>query len=266
MYANYVVDGEQRLGWLEGDRLLRLDGPPTDRLVVEGFPPVPPDAPEEDADRRFLPALLAPGKILCLMRSYRAHAEEGGHEPPPEPMFFAKLNNSLLGHGEPIRIPGHVEGEVHHEGELALVIGKPGRSIPAEEAMDHVAAYTVANDVTARTLQRADAGRGWPWVRAKSLDTFLPLGPGILPAAAVSDPHALTLTVRVNDEVRQHGETSRLLWSIAEIVTSLSRWIALSAGDLILTGTPEGVGPIRPGDRVEVEILGLGKLVNPVAG
>ncbi|MHC4469352.1 MAG: fumarylacetoacetate hydrolase family protein, partial [Planctomycetota bacterium] len=156
------------------------------------------------------------------------------------------------------------EGEVHHEGELALVIGKTGGDIPAERAMDHVVAYTVANDVTARTLQRADAKRGWPWVRAKSPDTFLPLGPGLVPSSSVPDPHALTVTVRVNGETRQHGETSRLLWPIAEIVASLSRYVTLEAGDLVLTGTPEGVGPIEAGDRVEVEVGGIGTLENPV--
>jgi 2-keto-4-pentenoate hydratase/2-oxohepta-3-ene-1,7-dioic acid hydratase in catechol pathway len=147
-----------------------------------------------------------------------------------------------------------------------MVIGTPGASIAEDRAMDHVAAYTVANDVTARTVQRADAKRGWPWIRAKSPDTFLPLGPGLVPAVDAPDPDDLPLAVRVNGETRQRGSTSRLLWPIARIVSSLSRYVALETGDLILTGTPEGVGPILPGDRVEVDVAGVGLLSNPVEG
>lgn len=264
MYANYVVSGERRLGWWDGETMLRLSGPPTDRLLVTGWPAVPDDAPVEREPFRFLPAVLAPGKILCLLRSYRGHAEELGNEPPPDPTFFAKLRNALTGHREPIRIPADLEGEVHHEGELAVVIGRGGRRIGAGAAMEHVAALTVANDVTARTLQKADQARGWPWVRSKSLDTFLPLGPGLLPAGDAPDPMDVDLTVRVNGELRQDGSTALLLWSVEEIVSRLSRWVRLEPGDVILTGTPEGVGPISPGDEVVVSIGRVGALANPV--
>jgi 2-keto-4-pentenoate hydratase/2-oxohepta-3-ene-1,7-dioic acid hydratase in catechol pathway len=266
MYVNYRVDGEPRLGWWDGKALHRQAvAGPTDHLVLTGFPSEPETGRIESGPFRFAPALLRPPKILCLLRSYRAHAEEGGHEPPPAPTCFAKLRNALTAHGEPILIPRDVEGEVHHEGELALVIGRGGRRIPPDGALAHVAAATVANDVTARTLQKSDAGRGWPWVRAKSRDTFLPLGPGLLPCGAAGDLDDLELTVRVNGEVRQHGTTSRLLWRVGEIVAHLSDLFTLEPGDLVLTGTPEGVGPIRPGDEVAVQVGGWPSLRNPVS-
>jgi 2-keto-4-pentenoate hydratase/2-oxohepta-3-ene-1,7-dioic acid hydratase in catechol pathway len=264
MYVNYEQNGEARLGFLADGVLRRLSGGPTDCLVREGFPGVPPEAPVVEGPRRLLPAVLAPGKIICLLRSYRAHAEELGNVAPPEPMFFAKMGNTLIGAGDAIRIPYDLEGEVHHEGELAVVIGKGGRRIAPEDGLAHIAAFTVANDVTARTMQKADAGRGMPWLRGKSLDTFLPLGPGLVPAAAVADPHALSLTVKVNGQVRQEGNTARLLWPLGTIVAHVSRWISLSPGDLVLTGTPEGVGALEGGDHVEVSIDGLGVLGNPV--
>lgn len=264
MYANYEVNGETRLGFFDGATMVRLKGPSTDELLRIGFPPVPADAPVEHDPFRLLPAVLSPGKIICLLRSYRAHAEELGNVAPPEPMFFAKLNNTLIGSGEAIEIPEDLVGEVHHEGELALVIGRGGRRIPAGEGLSHVGAYTIANDVTARTMQKADAGRNMPWLRGKSIDTFLPLGPGLVPALGVPDPHDLELRVSVNGVQRQKGNTSRLLWPIGEILAHVSRWIRLDPGDVILTGTPQGVGPIIAGDEVVVEIGGLGSLVNSV--
>jgi 5-oxopent-3-ene-1,2,5-tricarboxylate decarboxylase/2-hydroxyhepta-2,4-diene-1,7-dioate isomerase len=264
MYANYLAGGARRLGYWDGGKMRRLEGPPTDELISAGFPEVPPDAPFLEEAFTLLPAVLRPGKIVCLLRSYAAHAAELGNRTPPEPMFFAKMNNTLIGHGRPIRIPSDLEGEVHHEGELALVIGRAGRRIAPEDGLAHVAAWTIANDVTARTLQKADAGKNMPWLRGKSIDTFLPLGPGLVPASEVPDPHDLELTVTVNGEVRQQGRTSLLLWPIGEIIARISRWITLEPGDLILTGTPSGVGPIAPGDEVAVEIPGLGRLENPV--
>ena len=264
MYTNYDVGGELRLGYFDGRIMLRLAGPPTDQLILDGFPQVPPDAPTEEEPFTILPAMLRPGKIICLLRSYRAHAEELGNQAPAEPMFFAKLNNTLLGAGQAIRIPEDLDGEVHHEGELALVMGRGGRRIPPDRGLGHVAAFTVANDVTARTVQKGDAGRNLPWLRGKSIDTFLPLGPGLVPAGAVPDPHDLQVRVTVNEEERQNGNTSRLLWSLGEIVAHISRWIRLDPGDVILTGTPEGVGPLLPGDVVAVEISGVGRLANSV--
>jgi len=264
MYVNYLKDGRLNLGYLDGERLLALDGPVLDAFVGDSLPLVPRNSPVEEGPVTFAPPLLHPRSILCLMRSYRKHAEELGNEPPPAPNFFAKMANTLTGHGCPIVIPGDVPGEVHHEGELALVIGIGGRNIPAEDAMEHVWAYSIANDVTARTLQGELKKKGWPWLAAKSRDTFLPLGPGIVPRERFEDPAGFDIEVRVNGELRQQASVSRLLWPVCEIVAHASRLYRLSKGDIILTGTPEGVGPILPGDTVSVAIEGLGRLENPV--
>jgi 2-keto-4-pentenoate hydratase/2-oxohepta-3-ene-1,7-dioic acid hydratase in catechol pathway len=264
MYVNYSKEGRMYLGYLDGDRLLSLEGPPLDALLGGGLPLVPRSAPVETGPVTFLPPLLHVRSIFCLMRSYRKHAEELGNRPPPAPNFFAKLANSVTGHGWPIVIPADVPGEVHHEGELALVIGEGGRNIAAADAMDHVFGYTIANDVTARTLQGNLKEKGWPWLSAKSRDTFLPLGPGIVPREKIDDPAELGLTVEVNGETRQSAPVADLLWPVAEIVAHASRLYRLSRGDIILTGTPEGVGPLVPGDTVSVVIDGLGRLSNPV--
>jgi len=264
MYVNYLKDGMLNLGYLDGERLLALSGPPLDAFVGARLPLVPRNSPPEDGPVTFAPPLLKPRSILCLMRSYRKHAEELGNRPPPSPNFFAKMANSLTGHGLPIVIPADVSGEVHHEGELALVIGTGGKNIPVDRAMEHVWAYTIANDVTARTLQGELKEKGWPWLSAKSRDTFLPLGPGVVPREKFEDPAVLSLTVSVNGELRQQASVADLLWPVREIVARASRLYRLAKGDVILTGTPEGVGPIVPGDTVSVTIDGLGRLENPV--
>ncbi|MEN8149494.1 MAG: fumarylacetoacetate hydrolase family protein [Planctomycetota bacterium] len=264
MYVNYLEGGALSLGYLDGDRLLALSGPPLDAFLGGALPLVPRNSPVVTGPVEFAPPILRPRSILCLMRSYRKHAEELGNRPPPAPNFFAKLANSLTGHEQPIVIPSDVPGEVHHEGELALVIGNGGKDIPAGAAMQHVWGYTIANDVTARTLQGESKKKGWPWLSAKSRDTFLPLGPGIVPRERIDDPAELSLTVRVNGEVRQEAPVADLLWPVAEIVAAASRLVRLAKGDLILTGTPDGVGPIRPGDTVSVAIDGIGVLENPV--
>lgn len=266
MYCNYTMSGDSRVGWWDGRTMRRIAGATdTDELVRRGLPlRCPEDSVVERGPVEFLPAVLRPSKILCLLRSYRAHAAEQGHEPPPAPNFFAKLPSALLGHGRDVLLPRELEGEVHHEGELAVVIGGRGRRVRSEEAIDLIAAFTVADDVTARGLQKGDAARGWPWLRAKSPDTFLPLGPGLVPRSAVGDPGALDIILRVNGAERQRGNTRDLLWPIGDILSGISRWITLEAGDVVLTGTPEGVGPICPGDRVEVEIPGVGLLSHGV--
>jgi 2-keto-4-pentenoate hydratase/2-oxohepta-3-ene-1,7-dioic acid hydratase in catechol pathway len=266
MYCNYRTAGRTRVGWWDGRAMRRVPGVvDTDELVRRGLPAVFPAGMELETEPfEFLPAVLRPSKVLCLLRSYRAHAAEQGHEPPPAPNFFAKLPSALVAHGADVVVPYDVEGEVHHEGELAVVIGRRGRRVREEEASDLIAGFTVADDVTARGVQKSDAARGWPWVRSKSPDTFLPLGPGLVPRAAAGDPQALDVIVRVNGATRQRGNTRDLLWPLGAILAHLSRWITLEAGDVVLTGTPEGVGPLLPGDRVEVEIPGVGLLAHGV--
>lgn len=204
-----------------------------------------------------------PTKILCLGRNYRAHAAELNNTVPEAPMYFAKVPSSLLPHQGHIRIPAGV-GRVDHELELALVIGKRGANIPESKAMEHVAGYTIANDITAREMQREEQKKGKPWTLAKGMDTFCPLGPWLVPAGSVADPHNLTLELKVDGEVRQKGSTADMVYGIPELIAYISRYMTLEPGDLLLTGTPDGVGPIQPGNRIEGSIDGLGTLENGV--
>jgi len=204
--------------------------------------------------------LLAPviprSKIVAIARNYRDHAAEMGNEVPPEPMLFLKPNTSVIGPNDAIVLPPQSE-RVDFEGELAAVIGRITKNVPAERALEHVLGYTIANDVTARDLQRSDG----QWSRAKGFDTFCPLGPAI---ETDFDPTGdAVVTTRVNGEVRQEGPISDMIHSVADIIAYASAAFTLLPGDVILTGTPAGVGPFVAGDVVEVEITGLGLLRNP---
>ena len=207
-----------------------------------------------------------PQKIVCVGLNYSDHAEEQGVEPPERPLLFAKWPNTLIGPGEPIVIPP-VTARVDFEAELAVVIGSRIRGASLESALEAVAGYLCANDVSARDLQFSDG----QWVRGKSLDTFCPVGPTLVPAADVPDPQALSIRAILNGEVMQDSTTANMVFGVAEIVAFASEAITLEAGDLILTGTPAGVGVFRdppvllqPGDEITIEIDGLGALTNPV--
>jgi len=208
-----------------------------------------------------------PGKIVCVGMNYRDHAAEAGMEVPEQPVLFAKWPNGLIGPGEAIVLPPD-PSQVDYEAELGVVIGLRARGLRTEDALDAVAGYVCVNDVSARDLQFADG----QWTRGKSLDTFCPVGPRLVPAAEVPDPQRLGIRCRVNGELLQDSSTAQMVFSVAEIVAFVSTWLTLEPGDLIATGTPAGVGftrepPVylRPGDEVTVEIDGLGALVNPVA-
>ena len=207
-----------------------------------------------------------PGKIVCVGLNYRDHAEEQGVELPQAPLFFAKYTTALIGPGEPIVIPPTV-AQCDYEAELGVVIGSTVRRVSRENALEAVRGYICANDVSARDLQFADG----QWTRGKSPDTFCPVGPRLVPASEVSDPHDLRIRAIVNGEVLQDSTTANLIFGIDEIISYASRTSTLEAGDLILTGTPAGVGIFRdpkrllqPGDEVTIEIEGLGELTNPV--
>jgi 2,4-didehydro-3-deoxy-L-rhamnonate hydrolase len=207
-----------------------------------------------------------PQKIVCVGLNYRDHAEEQGIELPSAPLLFAKWPNALIGPGEPIAIPPVTE-QVDYEAELGVVIGSRVRGVSEEHALDAVSGYLCLNDVSARDLQFSDG----QWVRGKSLDTFCPVGPALVPAAEVPDPQMLGIRATVNGEVLQDSNTSLMIFSVAQIVSYVSRAITLEPGDLIATGTPAGVGAFRdpeiwlqPGDEVTIEIDGLGALTNPV--
>jgi 2-keto-4-pentenoate hydratase/2-oxohepta-3-ene-1,7-dioic acid hydratase in catechol pathway len=207
------------------------------------------------ADVRLVAPML-PSKVLAIGRNYAAHAKELGNEVPDEPIVFMKPSTAVIGQQEAIVHP-ELSERVDYEGELAIVIGRLCRDVPAERAAAAVFGYTCANDVTARDLQRRDD----QWTRAKGFDTFCPLGPWI---ETHVDPADLAVTTTVNGEVRQAGRTSQLLYDVPALIAYISRVMTLLPGDIILTGTPEGVGPLRPGDEVSVTIESIGTLTNRV--
>lgn len=214
------------------------------------------------AEAKLLPP-FRPNRIIALGRNYAAHAKETGHEPPKEPVFFMKATSSIIGPEEPVLIPKEAT-RVDHEVELAVVIGKAGRRIPKHRAMEHVAGYTILNDVTERDMQARDMALSHPWFLSKSFDTFGPLGPCLALPDEIPDPHKLALRLTVNGEVRQESNTRDLIFKIPELIAALSRFITLEPGDLISTGTPEGISPIKPGDVMEAYVEGIGTLRNPV--
>jgi 2-keto-4-pentenoate hydratase/2-oxohepta-3-ene-1,7-dioic acid hydratase in catechol pathway len=205
-----------------------------------------------------------PSKILALGRNYQAHAKEMDHDVPGEPLFFSKAPSSLIPHRADIILPHWLDSRVDHEAELALIIGKNGRNIPEDEAVNYIAGYTIVNDITARTMQKEDMKESKPWFRSKSLDTFCPIGPFLIPADQLDDPHKLDIQLSVNGKIRQKSNTSKMVFKIPTIVSNLSRFMTLFAGDIIATGTPEGVSQIQEGDEIEISITGLGTLKNKV--
>jgi 2,4-diketo-3-deoxy-L-fuconate hydrolase len=207
-----------------------------------------------------------PGKIVCVGMNYRDHAAESGLEVPDHPVLFAKWGNSLIGPGEPILLPAGFD-QVDYEAELGVVIGTRARGLGVGDALGAVAGYVCVNDVSARDLQFADG----QWTRAKSLDTFCPVGPRLTPAAEIPDPQRLRIRCLVNGDALQDSSTEHMVFSVAELIAFISEGVTLEPGDLIATGTPAGVGftrepPVflRPGDEVTVEIEGIGALTNPV--
>ncbi|SDL04400.1 2-keto-4-pentenoate hydratase/2-oxohepta-3-ene-1,7-dioic acid hydratase (catechol pathway) [Maridesulfovibrio ferrireducens] len=201
--------------------------------------------------------IAVPSKIICAGLNYKEHARELNMDLPEEPLIFLKPPSSVIGNGGKIIIPAMSE-QVDYEGELAIVIGQAGKNILPENAAKHVFGYTCANDVTARDLQKKDK----LFARAKGFDTFAPIGPCI--ETAVADPNSLTLRTSVNGKVRQEGNTSDMIYSPSELISFISHVMTLTPGDVILTGTPPGIGTLSAGDSVEVEIEGIGILTNTV--
>jgi 2-keto-4-pentenoate hydratase/2-oxohepta-3-ene-1,7-dioic acid hydratase in catechol pathway len=207
-------------------------------------------------DTRLLAPMLA-SKVVCIGKNYAEHiAEMGGGEAPADPVIFLKPNTAIVGPNVPIRLPANAS-PVHFEGELAAVISRPCKDVTAARAAESILGYTIANDVSARDQQRADG----QWTRAKGHDTFCPVGPWIVTDV---DPSDLELRTEVNGDVKQHSRTSSMIHGIGAIVEWVSAVMTLLPGDLILTGTPAGVGPIEDGDTVSITIAGIGTLTNPV--
>jgi len=248
--ARFSHDGAIDYGIVDEDALVVLAGDP----LFTGF-----DTTGERVPLGKVGALLAPviprSKVVAVGKNYREHAAEMGGEAPEEPLLFLKPNTSVIGLGDAILLPPQSQ-QVEFEGELAVVIGKIARNVPEAKAHEHIFGYTVANDVTARDLQKKDG----QWTRAKGFDTFCPLGPVI---ETELDPEAF-LRTRVNGELKQEARLSDMVHDIPSIIAYASSVFTLLPGDVILTGTPAGVGPLVAGDTVEVEVEGVGSLVNPV--
>ena len=207
------------------------------------------------ADVRLLAPILA-SKVVCMGKNYAAHALEMGGEAPEDPVIFLKPNTAIIGPNVAIQLPADAH-PVHHEGELVAVIERPCKDVPAAKAYENILGYTIANDVSARDQQKKDG----QWMRAKGHDTFCPVGPWIVTDL---DPSDLDLRTEVNGQLRQDSNTALMIHDIGAIIEWVSAVMTLLPGDLILTGTPEGVGPIEDGDTVSVTISGIGTLTNPV--
>jgi 2-keto-4-pentenoate hydratase/2-oxohepta-3-ene-1,7-dioic acid hydratase in catechol pathway len=248
--ARFSHDDAIMYGIVDESDLVVLVGDP----MFTGYEPTGQRIPLADA------ALLAPviprSKVVCVGKNYHDHAAEMGGVAPEEPLLFLKPNTSVIGPGDSIVRPS-LSQQTEYEGELAVVIGKIAKNVTAADALTYVLGYTIANDVTARDLQRKDG----QWSRAKGFDTFCPLGPVI---ETDFDPASATVETRVNGEVRQHAPLTDMIHSVASIIEYASAVFTLLPGDVILTGTPAGVGAFDAGDVVEVEISGLGILRNPV--
>src|SRR5438874_673140 len=219
---------------------------------------------------KLLPPVPDPAKILCIGLNYRDHAIEGGKAIPAEPVLFGKFPNALIAHGDPIRLP-KVANKVDYEAELVIVIGKTGRHIPNDaSAFEYVGGYTCGHDVSARDWQFR--GEEKQWIIGKTFDTFAPVGPELVTADEVPDPHNLPVRLRLDGQVMQDSSTKEFIFGVPQLLAYLSQVLTLEPGDLIFTGTPPGVGAARkppvwlqPGDVAEVEIDGIGVLSNPVA-
>jgi 2-keto-4-pentenoate hydratase/2-oxohepta-3-ene-1,7-dioic acid hydratase in catechol pathway len=222
---------------------------------------------ERTVEVKRLLAPIEPVNIIAIGLNYRRHAEESGSKLPDAPLVFLKLTTSVIAPEDPIVLPDDAPDEVDYEAELAVIIGKTARKVPEASALDYVLGYTCANDVSARDCQRV---RDRQWARAKSFDTFCPLGPVILPARGV-DPNSLPISAHLNDERVQNSNTADMIFSVKQLISYLSHQFTLVPGTLILTGTPEGVGMgrtpprfLRAGDRISIEIESIGALANPV--
>ena len=258
LICRFAVGEDIWFGAVDG---LDDDDQVTDESIVapiEGHPFVdirPEGSVMKLADVRLL-APVIPSKIVCVGKNYREHAAEMNSEAPDEPLLFLKPSTSVIGSGDPIDLPWQSE-QVEHEGELAVVIGRMCKDISIDRVDEVVFGYTCANDVTARDLQKSDG----QWARAKGFDTFCPLGPWIQTELSPADAD---ITVRVNGEQRQHGGIDAMVHDVPAVVSYVSSCMTLLPGDVILTGTPEGVGPLTDGDSVSVGISGIGTLTNPV--
>ncbi|SNT09924.1 2-keto-4-pentenoate hydratase/2-oxohepta-3-ene-1,7-dioic acid hydratase (catechol pathway) [Micrococcales bacterium KH10] len=254
--ARFSEGSDPRFGFVQGDPgseyIAVLSGDPL-------FQPARPTGERIDLDSdglRLLAPIIPRSKVIGVGRNYPAHVAEFDSEIPAQPLLFLKPNTAVIGPDDPIQLPSW-SSDVHYEAELAVVISRMTKNVTEESALDHVLGYMVANDVTARDIQNSDD----QWTRAKGFDSSCPLGPWITTGIDTED---LGVTARVNGEVRQDARTSDMVFDVPFLISYISEVFTLLPGDVILTGTPAGVGPLNPGDVVECEVEGLGTLRNPV--
>ena len=252
--ARFTTDEDPRYGLIGEDNgkemIAVMDGDPLYSGIQLTGEKVP------LADARLLAPVIPRSKVVGVGKNYLAHAQEMGGDVPKQPLIFLKPNTSVIGPGEPIFYPTQ-SSNVHFEGELAVVIGRICRDISAADASKVILGYTIGNDVTARDLQASDG----QWARAKGFDTFCPLGPWI---ETNFDPSDVAISTKLGDELKQSSRTSGMVFKVPEIVEYISSFMTLLPGDVILTGTPDGVGPMEVGDEVSVTIEGIGTLTNKV--
>lgn len=263
--VSYRAGGIPHVGVLTEDGIQRVDTDLSMReLIASGQIPATTDTIDKLSDVTLLPPVIS-GKILAIGRNYVEHARELNNEVPKQPLVFAVLPSAIIGTGDMIEWENELTSQVDWEGELAVIIGKTARRVSADDAMDYVFGYTVANDVSARDLQSSDK----QWVRAKGLDTFLPIGPCVVTADEIPDPQNLNIITTVDNVEKQNGSTADMIFKIPFLIEYLSRAFTLEPGDMILTGTPSGVGRgmnppefLTTGSVVSIEIEGIGKITN----
>ncbi len=260
----YALGDETYTGVLVGDEIMRLGVEDMADLMGADLAFVETGIIDNRADARVM-APLQPGKILAIGRNYAEHARELGNEAPEEPLVFAVMPSAVIGDGDLIEWEADMSAQVDWEGELAVVIGETARKVSPEAALDFVFGYSIANDVSARDLQTRDK----QWTRAKGLDTFCPLGPVIVSADEIPDPQKLRIVTTVDGVEKQHGSTADMIFDVRFLIAYLSRAFTLYPGDIILTGTPSGVGKaqkppqfLKDGSVVSIEIEPIGKLTN----
>lgn len=274
--CRFTVDGdaEPRIGVVDRDRttVTRVDGldVPQENFLradveVATIREAAGDETHSLEEVQLRSPVKRPTNLVGIGLNYAGHAEEGGFDVPDEPIFFGKSPSSITDPGTEIRRHEGVTN-LHYEGEFGIVVGETASDVDEDEAADHVFGYTVANDVTARDMQLADIDEANPWYRSKSMDTFTPLGPWIATTDEDIDPANAPIETRLNSETVQSSSTSDLIFSVPEIVSYVSRHVTLQPGDVVITGTPAGVGELSVGDEVAVEVDGVGVLENRVTG
>lgn len=216
-------------------------------------------------DLHLMPVIDTESQVYCVARNFARHAVERGVETPDQPVLFMKPRTSVIAHTEPIRLREDI-GQVDHEAEVAAVIGITLTRATEEQANAGICGYTCLNDITARTMQKGFQAKSWPWLLAKGMDSFCPVGPWVDTADEFGDYKNQRVVCRVNGAIRQQGSLSEMVFSPGQVVSFLSHYVSLYPGDFVALGTPEGIGPIIPGDTVEVEVSGIGILRNPVEG